>query len=229
MDITFKYKVVYSSRRTLAISIRPDGSVIVRVPYRTTEKTIAKLVNDKADWIIKHTGNLRKDALNNPPRLYTDGEKHLLRGTECLLRINKSAKSYCTFSLNAIELGIQAPENRDAVRRVLYSGYRKEANKLFNKTLIQVLSENASYGFKISKLKVRTMKSRWGSCSGRGVITLNTELIRLPDRFTRYVILHELCHLRHHNHGARFYALLTELDPEWRVVRKELRGYVLGR
>ncbi len=73
------------------------------------------------------------------------------------------------------------------------------------------------------------MKSRWGSCSNRGVIVLNTELIRLPDKFVRYVILHELCHLKEHNHGAGFYRLLSGLAPDWKAVRKELRTYMLGK
>jgi predicted metal-dependent hydrolase len=80
--------------------------------------------------------------------------------------------------------------------------------------------------FKPTGLVIRTMKRRWGSCSTRGKITLSTELIKLPDLYIEYVIVHELCHLRHHNHGAGYYKLLSELFPEWRFVRKELRKYI---
>lgn len=229
MDATIKYKLVYSSRRTLAISVRPDGTVTVRVPYRTSDKKITKLVNDKASWIRKHTERFREAASKNPKAHYSDGEMHLFRGGECILRINHSAKPSCSFSSGSIEIGSPRLADNDLTRRILYAGYRREAHKIFSDALLHILEEKSSYGFKVSKLAIKTMRSRWGSCSGRGVITLNTELIRLPDRFTRYVILHELCHLRHHNHGTGFYNLLEELIPEWRILRKELRENIPGR
>jgi len=70
------------------------------------------------------------------------------------------------------------------------------------------------------------MKRRWGSCSNKGVITLSTELIKFSDLYIEYVIAHELCHLKHHNHGSQYYTLLTEVFPEWKRVRKELRKYI---
>jgi predicted metal-dependent hydrolase len=70
------------------------------------------------------------------------------------------------------------------------------------------------------------MRSRWGSCSKQGKITLSTELIKLPDIFLEYVIIHELCHLKHHNHGKEYYKLLSELFPDWKIVRKGLRDYI---
>jgi predicted metal-dependent hydrolase len=71
------------------------------------------------------------------------------------------------------------------------------------------------------------MKRRWGSCSNKGKITLSSELIRLSDNYIEYVIIHELCHLRHHNHGPRFYEMLSELYPEWKTVRKEMKNYAI--
>ena len=229
MNSTIKYKVLYSSRKTLAISVLPDGTVTVMVPYRTSDKKITKLVNDKAAWIRKHTEKFREAASKNPKIHYSDGEMHLFRGRECILRINQSAKPSCSFSPGSIEIGSPRLADNDLTKRILYAGYRIEAYKVFSEALLKILEEKSSYGFRVSKLNIRTMKSRWGSCSGREVISLNTELIRLPDRFTRYVILHELCHLKHHNHGTGFYILLEELIPEWRILRKELREYIPGR
>lgn len=71
------------------------------------------------------------------------------------------------------------------------------------------------------------MKSRWGSCSSKGKITLNTELIKLADKYIEYVMIHELCHLKHHNHGPGFYALMTELCPDWKRLRNELKSYII--
>jgi predicted metal-dependent hydrolase len=221
------YQVIYSSRRTLSINILPDASVIVRAPYRTSEKTIIKLVNSKATWIRKHTEKFRKNDSKNPARLFADGQKHLFRGKESVLRVEKSPKPYCRFLDNTIEIGTAYPDHQQAVKSLLYQGYKNEAGKLFPESLQRILREKEHYGFRVSALRIRTMRSRWGSCSGQGVISLNTELIRLPDTYLEYVILHELCHLRHHNHGAGFYELLSELFHDWKAVRKELKGYSL--
>lgn len=218
-----QYKIIYSARRTLAISILPDATVIVRAPYRTSEKTITKLVDAKASWIVKHTEKFKNNIQRKPERFFTDGEKHLYRGLESALRVQKTSKPYCRFVDHTIEIGIACPEEARAVKHILYQGYRLEANRIFPETLRRILQEKESYGFRVSELKIRTMKSRWGSCSSRGVITLNTELIRLPEVYLEYVIMHELCHLKHHNHGTRFYELLSELSPGWQELRKELK------
>ncbi|HCU21026.1 MAG TPA: M48 family peptidase, partial [Bacteroidales bacterium] len=69
---------------------------------------------------------------------------------------------------------------------------------------------------------------RWGSCSNKGKITLSSELIRLSDRYIEYVIVHELCHLKQHNHGPKYYGLLSELYPDWKRARKEMKAYILN-
>lgn len=225
MDL--KYKVIYSARRTLGISILPDASVIVRVPYRTPEMTIIKLVNDKSPWIRKHTENIKNRISNTHPVRYVNGENHPFRGLTAALRIERSPKPYCRFLENTIEVGTAYPDDAEVIRYILQQGYRREANVVFPETISRILKEKQSYGFKVSELRIRSMKSRWGSCSNSGVISLNSELIKLPGVYLEYVILHELCHLRHHNHGAGFYLLLSELFPGWKKVRKELKGFAL--
>lgn len=84
----------------------------------------------------------------------------------------------------------------------------------------------APLGVSMPELKIRTMKSQWGNCHWRqGYITLNTALARCPEYLRDYVALHELVHFLHHDHGPGFYARMEELMPQWRVFRKELKGY----
>ena len=92
--------------------------------------------------------------------------------------------------------------------------------------LSKALKTHENQMFKPTGLIIRSMKSRWGSCSRKGIITLSTELIKLPDIYIEYVIIHELCHLKHHNHGKEYYNLLSELFPDWKKVRKDLRGNI---
>jgi predicted metal-dependent hydrolase len=221
-----EFKVIYSRRRTIGISILPDSSVIVRVPYLTSFKTISRIVSDKYGWVVRHRDNYRKMDNSSLKRSYNSGEKHLFRGIESELKIEKSAKSFVMFHDNTIGLGTEKTDDQETIKRLLYKGYKNEAMTLFPILLNRVLLRHESQNFRPTGLVIRTMKRRWGSCSGKGVITLSTELVKLDDLYIEYVITHELCHLKHHNHGVNFYKLLSELFPEWKSVRKELRKYI---
>ncbi len=223
-----EFKVVYSKRRSLGISVLPDSTVIVRVPNRTSDKTINRIVSEKAAWIIKHRDNYRSRINSKSTRGYVNGENHPFRGNESVLKIEKTKKPYVRFTDHTIELGLEKTEDPKVIKKLLYQGYKNEAMVLFPEMLENTLEKFENQMFRPAGLVIRTMKRRWGSCSNKGIITLSTELIKLPDLFIEYVILHELCHLKHHNHGSGYYKLLSELFPEWKSVRKEMRNHLVS-
>jgi predicted metal-dependent hydrolase len=221
-----EFKVTFSSRRTLGISVLPDSTVIVRVPYRTSPSTINRIVTEKADWIIKHRDSAVQRAKSRPDGSFAEGGVHLFRGSEYVLRIKTSGRNYVRFFDGTVEMGLEKSVDHSVLKRLLYEHYKTEATVIFPELLKRMLNKYQSQNFRPSGLVIRTMKRRWGSCSSKGIITLSTELIKLPDLYIEYVIIHELCHLKHHNHGAGFYNLLSELFPEWKQVRKQLKMYV---
>jgi len=221
-----EFKVFYSGRRTLGISVLPDSSVKVRVPYLTSFKTITRIVREKASWIIKHRDSYKEKEINYLKRSYVNGETHLFRGMEMALKIEKTIKPRIRFYDSTIELGLEKNDNPIAIKNLLYKGYKEEAVNIFPEMFRKAVKDCENQMFKPAGLIIRTMKRRWGSCSNKGIITLSTELIKLPDLFIEYVIIHELCHLKHHNHGGEYYKLLSELFPEWKSVRKEMRKYI---
>jgi predicted metal-dependent hydrolase len=221
-----EFRIVYSRRRTLGISILPDSSVIVRAPYRTSVKTISRIIQEKSAWIIKHRDSYRQKEKRKLNSSLIAGEKQLFRGKECVLQISQSKKPFVRFIENTIEVGLDNTDDQLAIRRLLYFGYKTEATVIYTELLDKALKTHENQMFKPVGLIIRTMKSRWGSCSKKGLITLSTELIKLPDIYIEYVIIHELCHLKHHNHGKEYYNLLSELFPAWKKVRKELREYI---
>ncbi len=222
-----EFKVIFSTRRSLGISVLPDATIIVRIPFRTSLKTIYRIVEEKYDWIIKHRDRYRERGISNQTKSYITGEIHLFRGNDCVLSVEKSKKPFIRFYDGKISLGLSKSDDQGAVKTLLYRGYKNEALNTFPGKLTSVLETHKNQMFKPSGLVIRTMKRRWGSCSNKGIITLSTELIKLPDHFTEYVIIHELCHLKHHNHGPRFYNLLSDLYPDWKSVRKDLRKYIV--
>lgn len=99
---------------------------------------------------------------------------------------------------------------------------RKEA-KAYLPARLAMFAER--YSFAYNQVRIKNNVSNWGSCSRKGNINLNLRLMTLPEDLRDYVILHELCHLRHPNHGPRFHALLESLCPDHRMKEKELRKY----
>lgn len=111
---------------------------------------------------------------------------------------------------------IPTPEEIEALREV--------AKEVLPKRLRELA---AKYSFEYNSVRIKHNSSNWGSCSRKGNINLNLNLVRLPDELRDYVILHELCHLRHPNHGPQFHALLESLCPDHLAKQRALRGYRL--
>ena len=99
---------------------------------------------------------------------------------------------------------------------------RAEAKRVLPVRLKELAEE---FSFEYNQVRIKHNSSNWGSCSRKGNINLNLNLVRLPDELRDYVLLHELCHLRHPDHGPAFHALLESLCPGHRKKEKELRKY----
>ena len=221
------YTIIFSRRRTISITINPDKGVVVRAPYRTHVKTIDRFVNKKSDWIIKTL-----DSFNSLIRIdnstgYSDGDSILLFGRDHKLKMIPSDK--CSIRLvndDIIEAEFTNGKNQLKINYLLEHLFKKIAQNRLPVKFREILLRYKGYRFSPADFVVRTMKKRWGSCSSKGKIAISYDLIRLDEKFSEYVIIHELCHLKHHDHSANFYNLLSEIYPDWKRVRKELKEYI---
>lgn len=101
--------------------------------------------------------------------------------------------------------------------------YKARAKETFDKRLTAML-EQALWISECPSIRVLTMKTQWGSCSPKGLITLNPHLVKAPRECIDYVILHELCHIAEHNHSERFYRLMGQVIPNWEKTKEKLDG-----
>jgi predicted metal-dependent hydrolase len=225
-DYKIDYKVVYTRRRSIGISIGPDSGVTVRAPYRTSLKTIESVIQSKSAWIFKHTHNYKSAKRINDFRSVTDRSTVFFRGKEYLVRITDSKENSVDILLDHILVGLKNIEEKDKAGIILEKWFRTNAEKYLKEKFEEILLRFKSYNFAPSEFAVRSLKRRWGSCSSRGKITISSELFKLDDIYLEYVILHELCHLRHHNHGKEFYKLLSEVFPDWKQRRSELKKFI---
>ncbi len=109
---------------------------------------------------------------------------------------------------------------------------RKDIPKLKGRALAVASARCAHfggmYGVTYKKISIRAQKTRWGSCSRAGNLSFNYKLAVLPPHIADYVIVHEICHLAHMNHGRKFWDLVARTTPRYRAIRKELRNIVVS-
>jgi predicted metal-dependent hydrolase len=222
------YKVIFSRRRSISIIVSPEKGVTVRAPYRASMKTIKKLVHDKSAWIKKHLDNHSDLNRINHGKKYICGEKHLFLGDEKILNVSVADKIFVKNDNDNIEVGVRDPENIILIKTALEKWYKQKAAEIFPLMLSNVLTRWSNYNFRPTGLAIRSLRSRWGSCNSKGKITLNIQIVKLGEMYIDYVIIHELCHLKHHNHGKEYYRLLGEIVPDYKSIRKELKKYIAG-
>jgi predicted metal-dependent hydrolase len=223
----FQYTIAFSRRRTLSIIVSPDKGVCIKAPYRTPVKTVEKFIQEKSGWIVKTLNGFKVLARIDNRYGYSEGDSVLLFGREHKLKLSR-AENYSVRlgNNNTIEVTFREDNNPLIIRALLEDWFKFVAREKLPVKFREILVKYRDFGFSPTGFTVRTMKKRWGSCSSKNKIAISYDLIRLDEKYGEYVIIHELCHLKHHNHGAGFYALLSEVHPEWKRVREDLKKYI---
>ena len=165
------YQIIRSDRRTVAIQILADGTVLVRAPRRMPEAEIRRIVTRKSAWIAAH-----RNCVRPAPKLLTPTQ---------MTQLKRQAQAVI-------------PQKVEATAKKL----------------------GVTYG----RISLRWQRTRWGSCSGKGNLNFNCLLMLAPARVLEYVVIHELCHRRHMNHSAAFWAEVERACPDYLTQRKWLKN-----
>jgi predicted metal-dependent hydrolase len=224
-DIAFD--VVYGIRRTMAISVHPDGMVVVRAPMGATPEAIERMLLRRARWIKKQLDYFNQFDPRTPSRCYIGGETHLYLGRQFRLKLQAGDANEVKLARGFFQITCKGTVEPELVKRILVGWYRGKARTRFTERLTHRFSAFERMGLERPTLKIRRMRTRWGSLSVRGTLTLNIDLIRTPTECIDYVITHELCHLHHRNHGPKFYRLLEQLMPDWERRKRKLESALL--
>jgi hypothetical protein len=225
-DATIAYTTRRSDRSTYAIRVEPDQSVEVRAPDTASDQDIEAKVRKRARWILKQQTYFAGFVRERVPREYVSGETHRYLGRQYRLKVIQiDASEPERVKLVGPYFRIYTHHKGDAehVRGQLDAWYRAHAKAKFAERLDAAYDVMRKYGVSKPPMQVRRMRKRWGSCTPQGRIILNLDLIRAPRLCVDYVILHELCHLKHPHHGKAFYRLLDRVMPDWREIKARLR------
>lgn len=215
------FNLEYRERKSLGIKVHPDCSVEVLAPMAAKEDQVFERVKVKAPWILKQIDQFNTYRPSTPPRRFINGETHLYLGRQYRLKIVPDSEDVVKAYRGQLWMHSQNAKP-EALKMQLDQWYKERASAIFSKMLIEVLPKFKRYGLTEQKLSIRTMSKRWGSCTAAGRIILNTELIKAPKGSIEYVIIHELCHLVHHNHTKAFQSLQSRMMPDWKKWKDRL-------
>ncbi|PPC99391.1 MAG: metal-dependent hydrolase [Hyphomicrobium sp.] len=225
-DERIDYDVLFSKERRgkIAIHVHPDASVQVDAPEGEALAKIHKAVLKRARWIGRHVNDAKDRRRHVLPRAYVSGETHFYLGRRYALKVHGANGSSHGVKFYRGAIHVTSPgKNAGEIKKQLRSWYRERATAVFAQRF-EELSGRIVWLRAEPKWRLVAMKTQWGSCSPQGAILLNPHLIKAPRECIDYVILHELCHLREHNHSQRYYRLLSQLMPRWKSVKARLDG-----
>ncbi len=210
--------------RRISVSVRPPAVVRLSIPAVCSWREGLDFLAEKEQWIAQ---TLEKVAMKHPLRIIEppySTDRHTLVMTPSETDKVTARVTADTISVTyPRHISHTAPEVQDAVRKAITHALRLEA-----KTVLPAMVETLAcrHGFRYGKVTVRATKSRWGSCSSSGDISLCLFLMRVPDHLKEYIILHELCHTRYRDHSPRFHKLLDSLlGGREKELGKELKQY----
>lgn len=223
-----EFQLLYSNRKTLAIDVHPDLSVVATAPKDAEDSAIEQKMHKRSAWIVEQQRFFENYLPSLPPRRYVSGESHRYLGRQYRLRVRKSDCESVKMARGQINVTVLNADEHKQVRKLVTDWFRNRAEIVFEELFTEMVTKAERHGITAESFEIRRMKNRWGSCTNEGRILLNPYLIIAPKPCIEYVIVHELCHLKEHNHGPAFYRLLKKLMPDWEKRRERLNDCVAG-
>ncbi len=213
-----------SRRRSIGLRI-DDCGLTVNAPLRVSEKWLHSVLQEKAHWVI---GTLEDWQANKPaPPQWVDGQHISFLGKPLALRVIPGLFD-APPQLHGAHLFVHVTNsaNERVVEQVVTQWYQHEAKNLFKE---RVAHYAALMGVSPRTVKLSAASTQWGSCTARGSVRLNWQLVRMPLHLVDYVVVHELAHLVEMNHSAGFWRVVEDACPDYKKRRSELRCWGLKK
>lgn len=207
--------------RRIVLRVMPNGEVRVSIPHARHLGDAERLVHDARERIRAQREQLGADI----PRYQAGmsiGQHHQLvfraaNGGDIATRINDDQ----IIVRYPLDMDIEDPKLQAKIHDAVKKALRREAQEILPTRVARLARQ---WGYSYSKLRISSGHTRWGSCSSEGTISLNLWLMDLSDELIDYVICHELCHTKQHNHSDKFWALVAAHTPNYKELRKQLKG-----
>jgi len=220
--MNFDYKIKYSNRKTLNITVERDRTIIVRAPKSLTSERISEIVESKRHWIREKLEHSQKYPLDYSPKEFVSGETLMYLGKNYQLLVKQEDFDGIKFNQRfAISKSNQGDANK------LFKNWYMERSLLKIQPLARKFAE--SLGVVYNECKVSEMKYRWASCTPKNNIIFNWRIIKSPMYVIEYLVAHELVHLLEPNHSPQFWHILSIQIPDYEKAKDWLKvnGHLL--
>jgi hypothetical protein len=203
--------------RRYLLRLRPDGTARVTIPRGGTSAMARQFVERHVAWLEREFQRLQTQPPK--PAVWEIGTEILLRGDAVRIEAGSNGEA------ETVRFGgesVRVPDPAADLRPTIESHLRQLATR---KLPPRVLELATRHGLTVRRVTVRSQKSRWGSCSRRGTISLNWRLIQTPAFVSDYICLHELMHLRQMNHSPGFWREMERVYPDYRMAERWLKEH----
>jgi len=227
MIVDFEYTVVRRpKRRTAAITVScKDNAVTVIVPAFVSDEQVRQLVTDKSGWIRNKLKFNEEEREKYQPKQFVDGEELNYLGKPCRLQIEHGNHNGVTLDEGILHVHIlptlTAEKRKQHIADQLTHWYKQKALEEIQKCVHRF---NQKLGVTVNDIKIKSYKSRWGTCNNKGVLSFNWQIIMAPSPLVDYIVVHELCHLVHMNHSKRFWRLVGSMIIDYQIRKDWLKA-----
>lgn len=206
--------LIRSNRKSITLTINIKGEILIKAPLYITNNQIQKFVDNQTNWII--------NKINHNKEHYT--EYSFIRGSYIPYL---GEKFVITDGIDKKEIVLDKkqlllPINCINIEKDLIKWYRKQAKEIIT-NLVNYYS--SIIGVDYNNICIKAQKTRWGSCSGKNNLNFNWKIILTNMDLVKYLIIHEVCHLKEMNHSSKFWILVEKYDSNFKNNRKELQKY----
>jgi len=215
---TYSYAVSRENRKTYSLIVKPDLSLIVKVPQNAKAEKIKEFLKKKWVWLERQIRYFKKFK-KKTEKEYVSGEQIYYLGKQYKLYVRTGANNKVTVSKYRITV-TSKKTTPASIKKVLIAWFEGETERIFQERFAKI--KGGLCVLENIKLHIRSMNKRWGSYVGKTKIFLNPKLIHTSIECIDYVIVHELCHLEHKNHTKAFYRLLKKRCPNWIKTKDKL-------
>lgn len=214
------YRLKQSQRaRGIRLEIRRETGLTVVVPRKYTRQQVQDILIQKARWIIKHLPTDKPVQMPLFTQAPGQGDRLFFMGKPIEIAVTPGESAASSAVLHGNKLLISTGAKNGDIPGILEEWYRQQAAVIFKQKADHV---QEIMGVRYNTIFIRGQKTRWGSCSPAGNLTLNWKLLTAPEDIIDYVVVHELAHLKHMNHSKKFWDMVEHYCAGSKKYRKWL-------
>jgi Predicted metal-dependent hydrolase len=231
-NTTVPYELIFTGRKkTIELTIDLNKHLTVKAPHGMSDDALTTNLFRKAKWIINNLDKMNDVVLHESNKEFVSGEKYLLRGRRYRLKVTRGEDTSLKFMngrfIATVPKGVSEAEYRSHLCPLLLAYYHQKAEQVINERVKRYLKY---FDDEPSLVKIQDLKGKWGNCSKTNQLRFNWRIVMAKTSIIDYVVVHELCHMKHKHHAKEYWDSIKTIMPDYEQRKEWLRvnGEVLN-